>query len=134
MRPGCASAARLRELGAPRREAHAVFEVERARRDQRGDLTERVPGERDDVVEQRPRRFPRDERRAQHRELRVARARELLGGRVEQERRERLAERGFGLLDDLPRRMVLPRRAHAGCLCSLTGEHDRDAHEQTSGA
>ena len=75
----------LRELGAPRREAHAVFEIERARRDRaRSPVRASGPRTRRSSCEQRPRRFPRDERRAQHRELRVARARELLGGRVEQ--------------------------------------------------
>ena len=75
----------LCELGAPRGEPHALFEFEHAGRDQRGDLPERVAGERDDVVELRARGFPREERGAQHRELRVARARELLGGGVQEQ-------------------------------------------------
>ena len=134
MRPGMRVGGGLRELGAPRREAHAVFEIERARRDERGDLTERVAGERDDVVEHRRERLPT--RRATCTAPRVARCacgRARSAGRVEQQRCERFAERGFGLLDDLPRGMVVPRRAHTGCLRSLAGEHDGNAHEKTSG-
>ncbi len=123
----------LGELGAAGGEAHSVFEVEHPGGDERGHLSERVAAERHDVVDHRPGGFPRDQRRAEHGELRVAGAGEIFGGGVEEQGRQWFAERGFGLLDDLPRGMVLPRRAHSGCLCSLTGEHDRDAHEQTSG-
>ena len=59
-------------------------------------------------------RVPHDERREQHRELRFAGAGEGVGGRVGDEVRERLAERGFGALDDRPRRVVAPRQRHAG--------------------
>jgi len=52
-----------------------------------------VAGERDDLVRERPQRFPRDERSAQHCELGLARPCELLGRRVEQKWRERLAQR-----------------------------------------
>ena len=51
----------LRELGATRGEPDAVIEVERARRDERGHLPERVTRERDDVVEHRSGGLPRDE-------------------------------------------------------------------------
>src|SRR5438105_13376665 len=120
----------LCQLGASGREAHTVVEVDDSRGDQRGDLTERVTRERDDVVETWPRGFPRHERRAQHCELRVSRAGELLCRRVEQEWRERLAQCRLGLLDDLPRGVVLPRHTHAGLLRSLAGEHDGDAQDR----
>ena len=87
-----------------------------------------MAGERDGLGDVVADRLPRDERREQHRELRVAGAGERLGRRVEQEVGERLAERGLGLVDHAPRGMVAPRRAHPGLLRSLTGEHDRDAH------
>ena len=69
----------LRELGATGGEAHAVVEGEHARRDERGDLTERVAGERDGVVERGVERLPHDERGEQHRELGFAGAGERLG-------------------------------------------------------
>ena len=106
----------LRELGASGREAHAVVEGERARRDERGDLTERVTA--------RTRRASSgsgasashdDERREQHRELRFTGARERFGGRVGDEVRERLTERGFGLLDDLPAGWSRHGAAMPGC-------------------
>ena len=133
MRPGCSSAARC--VSSARRAANRTPSSRSSAPDaiERGDLSERVAGERDDLVGERPHGFPRDERRAQHRELRVARAGELLGGRVEHERTQRLAERGLGLLEQLPRGVVLPGRAHAGHLGSLTGEHHRNAHAKPPG-
>ncbi len=73
-------------------------------------------------------RVPHDERREQHRELRFARAGERFGRRVDDEVRERFTERGFGPLDDRPRRVVAPRQRHARLLGSLAGEDHCDAH------
>src|SRR5215471_18160465 len=93
--------------------------------------------ERDDLhvvgVEAFTHRVPGDERRAQHRELRVPGAGEFLGGRVEKPVREWLAQRLLGPFEYRPRRMVTPRQSHAWCLSALTWEDDRDAQEQTSG-
>src|SRR5262245_23521889 len=72
--------------------------------------------------------FPRDERGEEDRELRLACARELVGSGVEDEVREWLAERGFGVVDHAPRGMVAPGRPHPGLLLSLPWEHDRNAH------
>ena len=71
-------------------------------------------------------RLPRHQRREQHRELRLACAGEHLGGRVEHELGERLAERGLGLVDHRPRSVVTPGRAHTRLLGPLAGEDDRD--------
>ncbi len=117
----------LGELGAARREPHARLEREDAGGDQRGDLAERVSRERDRRVGKRRERVPHDERGEQHRELRLAGAGERVGGRVGDEVTERLAERGFRVLDDRPARMITPRRGHAGLLGSLSGEDDRDS-------
>ena len=61
MRPGVGVGRGLGELGASGREPHAVLEGEDARRDQRGDLAERVAGERDRHVGKWCERVPDDE-------------------------------------------------------------------------
>ena len=99
MRPGMRVGRGLRELGAPRREADAVVEVERAGRDERGDLSERVAGERDDLDVGRGGERGASASQAMSEvsstdELRVAGAGEVVGVGVEEERCERFAERG----------------------------------------
>ncbi len=76
-------------------------------------------------------RFPRDERGAQHRELRVCAceraarpARRAAGVRAARRARPRPARRSSTPV------VVLPRRAHAGLLRSLAGEHDGDAQDR----
>ena len=71
---------RLRELGAARREPDAFVERETACCDQRGDLPERVAGERNGRFGERLHRLPGDQRVEQYRELRVARARSTSAG------------------------------------------------------
>ena len=86
-----------------------------------------MAGEADDLVTRLDRgscRVPRDERRGEHCELRVARAGELFGRRVEQERGERGAEGVLGRVDDRPGRVTLPGASHTGSLSALSGKDD----------
>ena len=125
----------LGEIGAPSGEADAVVDGDGSGGDQGGDLPERVAGERDDldvggVGEYRADGFPDHQRREQDRELGVAGAGEVVGTGVEEQRRQRLAERGLRAVDHRPCRLALPRHAHAGCLGPLAGEHHCDAQQK----
>ena len=95
---------RLGELGTPGGEAHAGVEGEAARRDQRGDLPERVARERHRWLGERLHRLPRHQRVEQDRELCVPCAREDVVGGIRDEVGEGLTERGFGAIHDRPRR------------------------------
>jgi len=62
--------------------------------------------------------------------LRVVRARELLRRPLEAERRERRAEGGIDLIQDLPRGRISPGEVlgHAGLLRALSGEQEEELH------
>jgi hypothetical protein len=118
----------LRELRSTGCEPHPVLERQRPGRDEGGDLTERVSGERDRRLDALADGLPRHQRGEQHGKLRLSGPGQLLGGSVEEKRGEGLPQGGFGPIDDAPGRMVAPRRAHAGGLGPLTGEDDGNAH------
>ena len=96
--------------------------------DERGDLTERVAGERDGLGDVGLDGLPNDKRGEQHGELRVTRPRELLGGCGEDQVGEGLTEGGLGAVDDRPGGMIAPGSAHSGHLGALAGEHDSEQH------
>ena len=119
----------LRELGAAGREPDAGVEGETARGDQCRDLSERVTGERNRPFGEWLHRFPGDERREEHGELRVACASEDVVGSVGNEVGEWLTQRGLGAIDDRPRGVITPRQSHSRFLRPLSGEDDRDTHK-----
>jgi len=92
----------LRELRPSGCEPHTFFERQRAGGDERRHLPQRMAGERQRGLQVLLHGVPRHERRQQHGELRITRAGQLLGGSVEQQRGERLAEGGLGPVDDAP--------------------------------
>ena len=129
MRPGCASAAAC--VSSARRAAKRTPAS-------KGRLPAAInavtcpsewPGERDRRLGERLHRLPRDERREEHRELRVPCASEDVGGSVGDEVGEWLTERGLGAIDDRPRRVVTPEQSHSRFLRPLSGEDDRDTHK-----
>ena len=118
-------------MSCPRRRTSraAVGDVERAGGVVGGELAERVTGRRDDVwgdgvAHRRPHgRSVREQRR-----LRVVRARQLVGGPVEHELRERHAERGVDGGERLARgsERVGEIAGHSGRLRSLSGKEEND--------
>ena len=115
-------------VGAGHGEPEAGVTLDGTGGDQRGDLTERVAGEPDDVARERRRDgVPGDQRGGEHRELGFAGAAQLLGGRVDEEVREVDVGRRACGADRRPGRVVDPGQAGARLLAALAGEHDGNA-------
>ncbi len=120
----------LHELAAQVREPDRVAQRQRARRDQRGPLAERVAG--DDVEREAAlaKHAKHRDRRGQDRRLRVLGQREVILGTLPAQLRQREAERIVGLVVGLLREGRLDRQiaAHADSLGALAREQERGLH------